>query len=644
MSNRDLPVENIPQCLRELKQWICWKYVPKEIGKPGKLPVQVNGRNASTTDPKTWSSFDEALAAFEHNQQFAGVAFVFAAQDPFVGIDLDDCLDENGHFIWGDDIVRELATYCEVSPSGRGVKLILRGQKPQNAECIVSGMGPNQDGQIEVYDRARCFVITGQRIDSSPPGVLARQAELDALCAKLWPDKRKPAKTTAAPAPPKPGDEKLQRMWACYKAILGMQLADSGDGSHRLFSACCRCVEYDLPDADAILVIRKYARQSPFPQRWSDDAIAKRLRSAEKKVTRGAAVNQTPAFLSVPLSVGQLLKDYPELRPPVIHGLLRTGETMNVIAPPKMRKSWLVTDLAMAVATGGKWLDTFQTEQGNVLILDNELHRETSANRIPKVAAARGIPLTELADRLFIDNLRGQLQDIHLLQSYFEAIKGGGFKLIVMDAFYRFLPKDSDENSNANITDIYNKLDWYAAMLGCSFVLVHHASKGSQSGKSVTDVGAGAGSQARATDTHLVMRQHEEEDCVVVDAAVRSWHPIEPRCLRWVFPVWNMDDSLDPACLKPDRPRKRPKPKADDESDEPEWTPERFVEAFIGTEASSITTIHAAAKRGGVSQRLSKELLKLAEDAGLVHRWLFGGNRPVKFSTQPQPELIDQSS
>jgi hypothetical protein len=41
-------------------------------------------------------------------------------------------------------------------------------------------------------------------------------------------------------------------------------------------------------------------------------------------------------------------------------------------------------------ATGRPWLG-FHTVKGDVLILDNELHGETSANRIPKVADARGI-------------------------------------------------------------------------------------------------------------------------------------------------------------------------------------------------------------------------------------------------------------
>ena len=65
-------------------------------------------------------------------------------------------------------------------------------------------------------------------------------------------------------------------------------------------------------------------------------------------------------------------------------------------------------------------------------------------------------------------------------------------------AFYRFLPAGTDENANADMASLYNHIDRYAADLGCAFVLIHHSSKGNQSGKSVTDVGAGAGSHADA--------------------------------------------------------------------------------------------------------------------------------------------------
>ncbi len=196
MLYRHVPIEAIPQCLRERPQWICWKYVPRENGEPGKLPVQAEkGWNASTTDANTWSTFDVAVQAYQKNKAYAGIAYVFAESDPFAGIDLDDCLDDDGEFIWGEDIVESFDTYSEVSPSGRGIKLIFEGKKPQWANCIVNGLGPDGNVQIEIYDRARCFTITGQRLVSSPTGVASRQSELDALCAKLWglpPDTTRP--------------------------------------------------------------------------------------------------------------------------------------------------------------------------------------------------------------------------------------------------------------------------------------------------------------------------------------------------------------------------------------------------------------------------------------------------------------------
>jgi hypothetical protein len=328
------------------------------------------------------------------------------------------------------------------------------------------------------------------------------------------------------------------------------------------------------------------------------------------------------------LSVRQLMAACPALRPPVIDGLLREGETMNLIASPKTGKSWLVLDLAIAVATGRPWLGRFPTVAGDVLIIDNELHGETSANRIPKVAKARGLGTDEFADRVFIRNLRGGLQDIVSLGPYFRAIEPGRFRLIVLDAFYRFLPAGMDENANADMASLYNHLDRYAADLGCAFALIHHSSKGNQSGKSVTDVGAGAGSQSRATDAHLVLRPHEEPDVVVLDAAVRSWPPQESACLRWAFPVWDVAEDLDPKRLKVESPRRRPR--ADRPPPPEDWTPERFVGAFMpGGPVLRDEILLAAAK--DLSHAKASSMLKLAEARGLVQRVQPGPSDRVRF-------------
>jgi hypothetical protein len=348
-----------------------------------------------------------------------------------------------------------------------------------------------------------------------------------------------------------------------------------------------------------------------------------------------------PERLRLPtLTLAQLVDHFPRLREPVIHGLLRQGETMNVISSSKTGKSWLVSDLALAVALGRPWLDAFPCEPGRVLIIDNELHRETSAFRIPKVMEARGIGLNEVGDRIVVSNLRGRLKDIVGLGTYFAEMEPDEYKVIILDAFYRFLPKDADENSNANMALLYNYLDSYADKLGCSFVLVHHSTKGNQSAKSITDVGAGAGSQSRATDTHLVLRAHEQDDVVVVDAAVRSWPPILPRCLRWTFPVWTIDDALDPTDLRPERPRRKPKPvPVEAANDEPAWDAERFASSFVTAEPATKLAIEQAALKVIPSERRVAKLMKLAEHQGLIHRWKFAANQPSLYATVPQPKI-----
>lgn len=58
-----------------------------------------------------------------------------------------------------------------------------------------------------------------------------------------------------------------------------------------------------------------------------------------------------------PPSIGELVKRHPKLRRPIIHKLLRVGETVNIIAPPKRGKSWLAIILAISIVLGRKFLD-----------------------------------------------------------------------------------------------------------------------------------------------------------------------------------------------------------------------------------------------------------------------------------------------
>jgi hypothetical protein len=262
-------------------------------------------------------------------------------------------------------------------------------------------------------------------------------------------------------------------------------------------------------------------------------------------------------------SAAKLAKQHPDMRPEVIGDLLRQGETMNVIGASKAGKSWLIHGLAVAVANGIPWLGR-DVSQGKVLIIDNELHPETLSNRIQAVAAAtltgtdfddhKRPASTEMIDLL---PLRGVSVDFDVYGLYrrLASVPHGTYRMICIDALYRAIPVGTSESDNAQMMQVYNCLDRIAEMTGASLVLNHHATKGDQSGKAVTDVGSGAGSISRATDTHVVIRPHEDDELCVLEAVCRSLAPPQARSIRFEWPTW-VQSTAEPK-LKPQKNQKQ---------------------------------------------------------------------------------------
>ena len=182
-SNRD----HIPSELKKLPQWVLWRYETRAGGKGSKhktkVPCQADGRRSSSTDPKTWYSFESAAASLSNNpDQFAGIGFVFA-NDPYCGIDLDNSLNQDGSpKPWAEEIIRNFqGAYMEVSPSGRGIKIWAKGK--------LSGPGKqvriNDIERVEIYDTGRFFAVTTQVYCSPVEAIGDHQAEIDQLYVRL---------------------------------------------------------------------------------------------------------------------------------------------------------------------------------------------------------------------------------------------------------------------------------------------------------------------------------------------------------------------------------------------------------------------------------------------------------------------------
>jgi putative DNA primase/helicase len=150
--------DGIPSELKARQQWVNWKLEERD-GKPTKVPYNPRSRKkALTTDSQTWSTFEVVVGALDRGA-YDGIGFVFTSGDPYTGIDLDHCRDpETGEIApWARAWVERFDGYTEVSPSGDGVHIIVKGESPRNRKRTVDGK------TVEVYSTKRFFTCTGVR-------------------------------------------------------------------------------------------------------------------------------------------------------------------------------------------------------------------------------------------------------------------------------------------------------------------------------------------------------------------------------------------------------------------------------------------------------------------------------------------------
>jgi putative DNA primase/helicase len=164
--------------IKDLRQWLCWRTEERD-GKPTKVPYDPStGEKAESTNPKTWSSYEKAMGACR-DRGYEGIGFVFTPEDNLCGVDLDKCLDpETGELEgWAQEIIGELDSYTEISPSGTGVHILVRAELPA---------GRNRQGRFEAYDRGRYFTVTGKHLADTPQTIEGRQEELRAVVGRVF--------------------------------------------------------------------------------------------------------------------------------------------------------------------------------------------------------------------------------------------------------------------------------------------------------------------------------------------------------------------------------------------------------------------------------------------------------------------------
>ncbi len=142
--------QNIPEELRALKQWVVWKYEDVGAAKPTKVPYSTSGALANVNEKATFSTFSECVSRLG-NSSYSGLGFVFTDQDPYSFIDLDDAEGDDAILQRHLKVYHEFDSYSEVSPSGKGLHIIVKGTVPAG----------RRRSKIEIYPSQRYATMTG---------------------------------------------------------------------------------------------------------------------------------------------------------------------------------------------------------------------------------------------------------------------------------------------------------------------------------------------------------------------------------------------------------------------------------------------------------------------------------------------------
>ena len=148
---------SIPLCVQNVNQWVIWTPIPRDNGKIGKPPIGLDGKLLSGWEkPENQFSFSQALQCSNNKtpSNIAGIGVAFNGSEPFTGIDLDDCLVSGKLADWARSIVEACDSYTEISPSGKGLRVFVKGKIP-------SAKPHAKKGKLEIFSSNGYVTVTG---------------------------------------------------------------------------------------------------------------------------------------------------------------------------------------------------------------------------------------------------------------------------------------------------------------------------------------------------------------------------------------------------------------------------------------------------------------------------------------------------
>jgi hypothetical protein len=479
------------QNMRDLRQWLCWRSEERD-GKPTKIPYSpLTGQKASSMSAESWAGYEEAVKAVrEHG--YGGIGFVFTPDDDLCGVDLDGCLDpETGEIEpWAQEVIEELDSYTEISPSGTGVHILVRGELPA---------GRNRKGRFETYDRGRYFTVTGKHLLGTPRAIESRQEELHGVVRRVFGNEvpesanghTKPA-TAAEPADNGLSDDEIvQKALSAsnrkrFSRLWAGDTADYGSHSEADLALCGMLAFWTGGDAARIdslfrqsgLYRKKWDRED-YRNRTITEALSGKTEFYwEPKTVKLADGTERTVEDLKPEEIGKLLSDVESEEVSWLWpSWLALGKLALVDGDPGLGKSAMTLDLAARVSAGKIFPDGAGCEPAGVVLLSAE---DGLADTIrPRLDAAgadssRILALATVPDKDGHDRLLSIPEDLGLIE---KGIRRVGARLVVVDPLMAFLSGDTNSHRDQDVRRALAPLAGLAERTGAAVLVVRHLNK-----------------------------------------------------------------------------------------------------------------------------------------------------------------------
>ena len=275
--------DNIPQELKTLPQWICWKLTDGK--KVPKIPGTDYG--ASTTKPKHWRTFNVALAEVQTGK-YDGIGFVFKDGSGYVGIDIDNCVSNGELSTIAKEVIAMIDSYTEYSTSGSGIHIICKADELRGGK-----KGSRDDNKgLEIYRSGRYFVMTGNALLPTKP-INERQNAVYQFMDTFLPEKKERSQTaqqdviTPHTTVNVSDNELIERIKSSAQGAKFSMLFDRGDISSY-------ANDDSRADAALIEIIAWWTTDPAQIERiFSASALARRDKWVNSKYYRDRTINET---------------------------------------------------------------------------------------------------------------------------------------------------------------------------------------------------------------------------------------------------------------------------------------------------------------------------------------------------------------